>query len=84
MYLAIIKQYVCPAFPDGLQYNIDELLKQNGVERWKGVTMIDFKDCYDDLVEWYNKICPRCHNEVSDNRYYCTYCGQALDWGEDE
>ena len=90
--------------------------------------MIDFKDCYDDLVEWYNrlddkdrsshivdcletlktlvdkvmprkvekkhytdvlghnvifKICPRCHNEVSDNRYYCTYCGQALNYEEE-
>ena len=29
-------------------------------------------------------VCPNCHNEVSDNKYYCTHCGQKLNWREED
>lgn len=29
-------------------------------------------------------ICPSCNKEVQDGMIYCSFCGQALDWGDTE
>lgn len=28
--------------------------------------------------------CPRCHSVITNNNRYCSWCGQAIDWRDNE